>query len=48
MAEGKNLNFRTQMGHVRIILSANFGGNRSCDAGFRAQNWNLFYSFKQL
>ena len=37
-AKGRNLKFRTYMGHILIILSANFGGNRSRGTGFRAKN----------
>ena len=41
-AKGRILKFRTYIhkyiGYIRIILSANFGGNRSRDTGFRAKN----------
>ena len=36
-AKGRNLKFRSLLGHIQIILTANFGGNRSCHAGFQAK-----------
>ena len=47
-AKGRNLKFRSELGHIWIILSANFGGNRSRDTGFLAKKWNANCRFKQL